>query len=323
MSLWGNKDNLALAGSTYDISAAGVVTRVTGAVDFTAAATLATPGDTLVYDSAGTPLKYIVKSVTSATVLQLTDTSGVSAQSGKAAFLQQAPKHLTKSEMNDIYFVDADVEMAVVANQTGQHSGWNKATIGTGGVERITVLTEGSGYASAPAVTVGGAATATAVLTGGHVTSVTVTAPSSGYTSAASVTLAAPTAATFDGISAVDDSTELITVASNPFQDGDLVLYLNGSGNSDIMTAGGGAGNTYYVVATAVNDFSLSLTLGGAAIDLTDSNGAGNHSLTGETATASPNMGKRTGRRNVETLVATGTKVAVSGDAEDVIFPNS
>lgn len=70
------------------------------------------------------------------------------------------------------------------------------ATLNAGKIESITVLDGGSGYTSAPIVTITGpgtGATATAVITDGVVTSVTVGAQGSGYTTA-TVSIAAPSA---------------------------------------------------------------------------------------------------------------------------------
>jgi FtsP/CotA-like multicopper oxidase with cupredoxin domain len=70
----------------------------------------------------------------------------------------------------------------------------------TGIVSTIVVGSGGSGYQSAPAVTISGGggtgATATATITGGVVTAITVTSVGSGYTAAPIVTIAPPTAGT-------------------------------------------------------------------------------------------------------------------------------
>ena len=80
------------------------------------------------------------------------------------------------------------------------------ATVSAGGVvTAITVRGGGSGYTSAPVVTIGPGsgttATATAVLAGGVVTSITLTSGGSGYSSAAppTVTIAAPAIPTGSG----------------------------------------------------------------------------------------------------------------------------
>lgn len=70
------------------------------------------------------------------------------------------------------------------------------ATTTSGSVSAVNVVSGGSGYTSAPAVTFSGGggtgAAATAVVTDGVVTAVNVTNGGTGYTSAPSVTIAAP-----------------------------------------------------------------------------------------------------------------------------------
>ena len=72
------------------------------------------------------------------------------------------------------------------------------ATVTSGFVTSITVTNGGSGYTSAPSVTLSGGggsgATVTANLTGGSVASITVNNPGSGYTSLPAVVIAAPPA---------------------------------------------------------------------------------------------------------------------------------
>jgi len=55
-------------------------------------------------------------------------------------------------------------------------------------VDDIAVTAGGSGYTSAPTVTVAGSATATATISGGEVTAITVTAAGSAYTTVPAVT---------------------------------------------------------------------------------------------------------------------------------------
>lgn len=70
------------------------------------------------------------------------------------------------------------------------------ASITSGAVSSVTVVSGGSGYTAAPAVTFSGGggtgAAATAVVTDGVVTAINVTAGGTGYTTAPSVTVAAP-----------------------------------------------------------------------------------------------------------------------------------
>ncbi|MFT9163811.1 MAG: hypothetical protein ABF504_01905 [Komagataeibacter saccharivorans] len=76
------------------------------------------------------------------------------------------------------------------------------ATLTSEAVSAIAVSDGGTGYTSAPAVTISGGggtgATATATVENGAVTGFTVTAGGSGYTSAPTVTIAAPASPTLD-----------------------------------------------------------------------------------------------------------------------------
>ena len=90
-------------------------------------------------------------------------------------------------------------QFALVTGTNGQQA---MATANMGGlspnefVSTITVNVQGSGYITAPAVTItgggGSGATAQANLSGGTVTSITVFTPGSGYSNAPTVTIAAP-----------------------------------------------------------------------------------------------------------------------------------
>lgn len=74
--------------------------------------------------------------------------------------------------------------------------GFAEAAAGGGVVTGITVNNAGTGYNSAPTVTIAGGggsgATATAQVSSGSLTGITVTNPGSGYTTAPTVTIAAP-----------------------------------------------------------------------------------------------------------------------------------
>lgn len=77
-------------------------------------------------------------------------------------------------------------------------------------------------------------------------------------------------ALTFDGDDAavVDVATDKI-VEANTFTTGDYVTYSNGG---DVDIGGLIDGNNYYIIAATASEFQLSLTSGGAAIDLTANN---------------------------------------------------
>ena len=83
----------------------------------------------------------------------------------------------------------------------------------------------------------------------------------------AAVTLTANNSVTVDATdpAVVDVATDVITIA-NTFADGDLVTYNNGGG-TDI--AGLVNGTDYYIISASATDFQVSLTSGGAAVDLT------------------------------------------------------
>ncbi len=88
-------------------------------------------------------------------------------------------------------------EFALVTSSNANQTATAVANPPSGGfITVITVLSEGSGYTTVPAVTISGGggsgATATATLSGGAVTAITVNAPGSGYTSTPTVTVAAP-----------------------------------------------------------------------------------------------------------------------------------
>lgn len=189
-------------------------------------------------------------------------------------------------------------------------------------VESITVQFAGSGYSAAPTVTIDGNATATANLTSGHLNAITVTSGGSGYSTAPDVTIAAPTAKSFSA-NAVVAADDFIPIATSPFVDGDVVTYTVAVGNTalDNLTSG----DQYNVVGANSTGVKLSLTPGGAPIDLSVGGDEAGHSLTGQTATASADLtgfeagegsvhpgwvlrtegtGGRAGRVTYETLVA-------------------
>ena len=91
-----------------------------------------------------------------------------------------------------------DTGQILTINATSSTSAATAGTVGLSGtsIATIPVITGGSGYPSAPAVTINGGggtgATASAVLTNGVVTSIQITNVGSGYTSAPLVTIAPP-----------------------------------------------------------------------------------------------------------------------------------
>lgn len=211
--------------------------------------------------------------------------------------------------------------------------------VSNGSIVSYTITFAGSGYSANAAVTVSGNATsnATAGATG-RISAVNVNTAGSGYTTIPTVTIAAPTAITFNALSAVSNTNDTITISSanSKFLVNDRVTYTVATGN----TAVGGltSGTTYFIQAANTTTVKLSATQGGAAIDLTASVSETGHSLTGETATAvaalsgarpaahagwvlrTVGTGGRAGRVQEETLVAMGS---IGTDAEDTIMKDA
>jgi hypothetical protein len=135
-------------------------------------------------------------------------------------------------------------------------------TISNSGVRSISVITAGSGYVSNPKVYLSGGAgsgaTATATTSGGALSSISVTADGTGYTSAPTVSFQfTPTA--------VDATGNTITYAGHQLVNGDRVK-LAGTPPGGLNTS-----TKYYVVGVSGNLFQVSLTAGGAAVDITTS----------------------------------------------------
>ena len=152
------------------------------------------------------------------------------------------------------------------------------------------------------------------------------------------VTIAAPSAVTFNGASGVDADNDEIDLTSHPFETGDEVTYANGGGT----TVGGlTTATNFFVIKKTANAIQLATTAAnasaGTAITLTDGVGA-SHTLTGQTATATAQLGSRgithagwvkktegsggrAGRVFYETLVAASS---ITGDAsDDIDLPDS
>lgn len=141
------------------------------------------------------------------------------------------PLNLTTAEKADVFGVDA----TEIALRTGVFTG-------------LTQFTKGSGYVSAPTVTI----------TGVEVVGI-------------------------DAVADVDATLEDITATDHPFVDGDEVRYSNGGGTS---IGGLVDGNNFFIITATTNTFQLSLTLGGAAIDLVDGIGVAHEFTIGDLAAA-------------------------------------
>jgi hypothetical protein len=207
-------------------------------------------------------------------------------------------------------------------------------------VVAIELITPGSGYSANATVTVAGNATANALAGAtGRISAINVVLPGNTYTTSPAVTVAAPTAITFNALTAVSNTNDTIaiTTANSKFLVNDRVQYLVAAGNTAI---GGLSNNTFYFIQAAnTTTVTLATAPGGAAINLTASVSETGHSLTGETATAVATIsgvgrgaahagwvlrtvgeGGRAGRVQYETLVAMGS---LTGDAEDTILKDA
>lgn len=336
MALWGNKDSKSATG-TVSIANTGVVTGSS-----TLFTTEAKVGNTL---KAG-GVDYQIVSITSDTVAKVimgtnNGNGTVTTCSGQAYTLSEKPAFVAHESANS-------------AGSTGNSSkvfGVDVTEIVSGGdnVAEVGVATGGAGYVEAPGVSfsggAGSGAAATATISGGVVTAITVTNTGTGYTSAPTVTIQVPvlTVAT----SGVNTTTEVITYTAHGQATGDAVVYRDGSGTA---ITGLTSGTTYYVIRASADTFKLATTAenatAGTAINLT---GTGNDAQyfeisAGTRATATAALGDgavggaahagwvrrtvgtggRAGRVFYETLVASGTTAATSGDqSDDIQFRDS
>jgi len=333
MSLWGNKDTKSGSG-TITIAANGLVTG--SGTSFTTEARI---GD-YIKVTAGTTanLNYNIVSITNTTICQVIaglnqgNGSVTATAAGNAYSFSEKPSYIaydgTGVNSNTIFGVDT-TEMGV----------------SNGSIVEYIITSPGSGYSSNAAVTLtvtngGSGATSNAEVTGGRVTTVFANQVGSGFFTSPTVTIAAPSAITFNALTAVSNTNDTIaiTTANSILLAGDRVLYLVAAGNTAI--GGLSNGSFYFVQSANSTTVKLSATSSGSAIDLTAGVSETGHSLTGETAAASAvisgaankggfhagwvrrikGTGGRAGRVQYETLVATGS---ISNDDEDTIFKDS
>jgi hypothetical protein len=250
----------------------------------------------------------------------------------------------------DAFFGNTTADAYVTGLTVGQF-GVDTAEIAvtrTGNVASVTITSPGSGYTANATVTIGGVVTgggsgATANATAnatGRISVVNITAEGSSYESSPDVVIAAPTAITFNALTAVSNTTEFITLSGHTFQDNDFVKYLVATGNTALTNL---ANNTsYYVVSSNSTGVKLSSSLGGSAINLTAGVSETGHSLTGQTATgtvvlrqeagdlgyahAGWNVRKvlSNGRVQTETLVALSKNAFNASDAsDDSVLPDA
>lgn len=205
----------------------------------------------------------------------------------------------------------------------------------------------GSGYGANGTITVSGGTGNTTAAAGnahanssGRIDSILFTNNGVNYTSAPTITVSAPDPVAFNANSGVndDDNTIAISTANSLFLVGDRVQYLVAEGNTEVT--GLSNGSYYYVVHANTTVIALSETLGGANVDISNTEiDETGHTLTGETANVdvvlsrgkhvahagwvkrTVGTGGRAGRVHMETLVAMGS---MTGDAsDDTVFKDS
>lgn len=76
----------------------------------------------------------------------------------------------------------------------------------------------------------------------------------------------------FNGNTDVNSNTNFITVSSNPFTNGDVVVYANTAGNTEL--SGLSSGTSYYVIDANTTSFRLSATQFGSALDINSTAGS-------------------------------------------------
>ena len=214
-------------------------------------------------------------------------------------------------------------------------------SVSTGKLAFIVITNAGSGYTANATVAFtanntgsGATANATANTSTGKIAVINITGNGTGYTTAPTATVSAPTAITFNGLTAVSNTNDTIalTSANSKFLVGDRLTYAVNTGN----TAVGGLtdGAAYYVVAANTTTIKLATTPNGTAIDLTAGVTETGHNLIGTTATATvviggaktggiahtgwvvrtEGTGGRAGRTQYEVLVAGGISTDGSDD---------
>ena len=210
--------------------------------------------------------------------------------------------------------------------------------VANGSIVSYVITGGGTGYSANATVTVVGNGTANAQANSlGKIGAVNVVLPGNTYTTAPAVTIAAPSGKTFNALTAVANTTDFISVATNPFVNGDFLTYTVAAGNTVV----GGLANaaSYYAVSANSTGLKLALTVGGDVINVTASVTETGHTFTGRTATANAvisgaygkgfhagwvlrtvGTGGRAGRVQYETLVAMGS---IADDGEDSIFKDA
>lgn len=158
--------------------------------------------------------------------------------------------------------------------------------VSNGSILSINLIDPGYGYFANAVVTVSGNGTANAQAnaTTGFIDLVNVTAIGSGYTAPPSVVIADPSIS-FNASTGVNSGLDFIAFANGTkLVNGNLVTYKVAAGNTAVV--GLTANTQYYVVGANTTGVQLSLTDGGAPIDLTTGIAETGHTLVGKKAVA-------------------------------------
>ena len=268
MALWGNTDSKSATGTIAiaNVDANAIYGTLTGTS--TLFDTELKVGNYIIADSR----KFLVVALTSNTAgkvaADLTGTALANVDAGNTFTIQEGPAYIgseDKGDLDDIFGVDT-TEARVSGNAS---------------VQQYLVTFKGSGYFSAPLVTVDGNATATATANStGYISAIAVNASGNSYTVAPAVSVAAPAEQTFNAntalikdntfnaLTGVANTTEFITTTSaHGLANGDKVQYLVAAGNTAIT--GITNGSSYFVVSANTTALQLALTAGGANLNLT------------------------------------------------------
>ena len=111
-----------------------------------------------------------------------------------------------------------------------------------------------------------------------------ISSDGSGYASAPSVTIGTPTARTITQTN-INETTNVFTVTGHNMRDGTKLTYT--SNGTNIVHSGGTLADstTVFVRDATTNTFKIALTAGGTALDITN-DGNDSNSFVGDTATA-------------------------------------
>ena len=252
MALWGNKDGKANTG-TIAIADTGVVTGSS-----TLFTTEAKVGNTI--RAAG--IDYIIVSITSDTVAKVkmgknNGGGSVTTCSGETYTLSEKPAFVSQESIDSGIGISGDSNKVFGVDVTEDAAGGDNVT-------NVAVTAGKTRYLEAPEVAFSGGggtlAAATATVSGGAVASIAVTNVGSGYTSAPTVTIAKPKRNIPTG--QINVSIEQYTYTNHGLTATESVKYFTGGGTAVVglantteffVSALGLAANTFRVANTALD----------------------------------------------------------------------